>query len=744
MAPMKPSARTSPAARRPITALAFALACAGASAGEPSLCPVTEQDPRVAELLQFDADDPRIEIVSDEGELGRAGDASLTGNVHIRMGQRLLMADSAQIDAEARSVRLTGRVEYLDPTLHVRGRGGDYAGGSGNFDGAEFELPEQSARGSAESVHLRDQSVLDLEGVRYTACPAGNEDWYLGARQISIDQARRVGTGRDVRLEFMGVPILYAPWLTFPVGDERKSGLLFPSIGSSANTGTQVAVPYYWNLAPNYDATLTSRIFFSRGLRLDPEFRYLTERSAGQLSAQYLFKDSDYGDARGVVDLQHVTRPRPLARVRIDAAYATDSSYFEDYGLGFEGTSVTFLDRLLEARQDTTHWSFVGRVRDYQVLDQALPDDEQPYSQLPSALAYGRWNDLGGGLRAALRAEGIYFASDVRDDGARFDVEPMVGWRWDNRGAYLEASGAWRATAYSLPDAAPGVDDTPVRTLPVLSAGTGLVFERTTGSSGQRRQTLEPRVMYLYVPYRDQSAIPVFDTALPDLNMVELFRTNRYVGADRVGDANQLNVGVTSRLLDAGGGRQYLSATLGQAFYFEEPRVVLPDETPRDRATSDLIAELELAAFKHWNARLAYQWNPDLSRTEYADLHVQFQPASDRVVNAAYRFRNDLVEQVDLSAAWPVTRNWRGFGRWVYSLQEQKTLDQFVGLEYGSCCWALRLVTRRFVSSRTGDSDTSIGLQLELKGLSTVGNDTETFLRDAIRGYSALPPEPRS
>jgi len=743
MARMKPSARTSQATRRPIAALLCALGCTSATAADELLCPVPEADPRIAELLQFDPDDPRIDITSDEGELGRAGDATLTGNVRIRMGQRLLTADGAEIDAEARGVRLTGHVEFLDPQLHVRGRGGEYLGGSGSFEGAEFELPEKSVRGAADAVRLRGESVIDLEGVRYTACPAGREDWILSAGLISIDQESRIGTGRDVRLDFKGVPILYTPWLTFPVGEERKSGLLFPSIGTSNRTGTQIAVPYYWNLAPNYDATLTSRLFFSRGLRLDPEFRYLTERSAGEFSAEYLFHDSDYGDARGFAELQHVTRFRPLARLAVDAAYATDTSYFEDYGIGFEGTSITFLDRLAELRQDTAHWSFTGRVRDYQVLDQALPDEEDPYTQLPRLVALGRWDDLRGGMQAGLRAEAVYFSSDLRADGARVDVEPMLGWRRDSRGAYVEASAAWRATAYALRETAPGADDSPVRSLPVLSAGTGLVLERAAGSNGQRRQTLEPRVMYLYVPYRDQSELPVFDTALPDLNLVQLFRTNRYVGADRVGDANQLNVGITSRLLDAAGGRQYLSATLGQAFYFEDLRVVLPGEPLRDRATSDLIAELDLAAFRNWSARLAYQWNPDQSRTEYSDVRVQFQPASDRVVNAAYRFRNDLLEQVDVSAAWPFAARWRGFGRWVYSLQEDKTLDQFVGLEYGSCCWALRIVTRRFLSSRTGDVDTSVGLQLELKGLSSVGTDAESFLRDAIRGYSALPPEPR-
>jgi LPS-assembly protein len=236
----------------------------------------------------------------------------------------------------------------------------------------------------------------------------------------------------------------------------------------------------------------------------------------------------------------------------------------------------------------------------------------------------------------------------------------------------------------------------------------------------------------------------VFDTGIADLNLVQLFRTNRYVGADRVGDANQMSVGVTSRLLDARTGRQFLSATLGQAFYFEDPRVRLPDEVPRDRSASDVVAEVDLAAFKNWNARFAYQWNPDETRTERTEAFLQYNPAPGRVVNAGYRFRRDLLEQFDVSAAWPITSQWRGFARWVYSTREEKTLDQFVGFEYASCCWAVKFVTRRYVSSRTGDSDTSFGIQLELKGLSSVGVDNEAFLREAIRGYSALPSAPRS
>jgi LPS-assembly protein len=743
IAVMEPSARIKRRLRRFVPALAgCALALQGARA-EDLLCRMPPPDPRVQELLAADPDDPHIDITADEGDLGRQGDATLTGNVRIRMGQRMLTADAAQVDAEKRSVRLEGDVEFLDPMLHVRGKGGEFADGDGTFDGAQFELIDRGVRGTAEDVSLRDETVLDLRGVSYTACPPGNEDWQLRADRISINQETRVGTGRDVRLDFKGATILRTPWITFPVGDQRKTGFLFPTVGTSGRNGAQVVIPWYWNIAPNYDATFIAHYFSKRGLRVDPQFRYLTERSRGVIDAEYLYNDSEDDRSRSFIELDHVTNFEPKTRLLVDAAYVSDDSYFEDFGVGFEGTSVIFLNRMMEMRSDSDHWSLIGRVQDYQTIDPELAPDDQPYQILPQFLALGRWNDVAPGVGASLAAEAVNFDRDTGVTGVRVDVEPGLDWRAERHGMYAGASAAWRVTGYSLDNTDPGTDDSPMRSLPVVTLDSGLVLERDAGRRRDRLQTLEPRVQYVYIPYRNQDELPLFDTGQPDLNLVELFRPNRYVGADRVGDANQVNVGLTSRMLDAAGGRQYLSATLGQAFYFVDPRVTVPGETVSDRSSSNLVAELDLAAFKDWNARFGYQWDPDQSQTERSQVFLQYRPASDRVVNAGYRFQRDLLEQVDVSAAWPISRKWRGFARWVYSIDEQKTLDQFVGVEYSSCCWAIRAVTRRYVSSRTGDEDTSVGLQLELKGLSSVGVDNEAFLRDAIRGYSALPPEPR-
>ena len=701
-------------------------------------------DPRLIELRKADPLDQSIDITSDTGDLGREGDANLHGDVTIRMGQRLLTAEEAHLDSEQRSVDLHGKVEYLDPQLHVRGQGGSFQNqGAGEFQGAEFELLQLSVRGAAEDAKLRADGQIDLTGVRYTACPPGNEDWQIKAATISIDQDTSTGTGHNVELEFKGVPILYSPWISFPVGTERKSGLLFPAIGTSSKLGTELTVPWYWNIAPNMDATFTGRLYSARGVGLDPEFRYLTEDSRGILDAEYLFHDKVTGDARSFAEWQHVTRFEPGTRLYIDASNVSDSQYFEDFGSGFEATSIVALSRLAELRQDTEHWSLRARTQEYQIIDLTLSPQDRPYTILPQLTAVGHWRDLPDGFAAAVYGELENFQRDIGPDGVRIDAEPSLEWRADRAGAYLAADAGWRYTQYSLTNVSSG-PEAPSRSLPIATVDSGLVLERTAGAAGDRVQTLEPRALYLYVPYRNQNNLPVFDTALPDLNMVQLFRDNRYVGADRLSDADQMSVGLTSRLLDAGRGRQYLSATVGEAFYFSQPRVRLPDEPPAPRSVSNVIAELELAAFQNWNAHVGYQWNPNQNYTEKSDVFVQYRPASDQVVNLGYRFLHDQVEQADISTAWPISHDWRGFARWVYSLRDSKTVDQFVGIEYSSCCWGLRVVARHFLNSHTGSSDTSVGVELELKGLSSVGTNSGAFLRNAIRGYSALPPAPRS
>ena len=267
-----------------------------------------------------------------------------------------------------------------------------------------------------------------------------------------------------------------------------------------------------------------------------------------------------------------------------------------------------------------------------------------------------------------------------------------------------------------------------------MSFDTGLLFEREDGV-GARVLTLEPRMLYVYTPYRRQDDLPLFDTALPDLNLVELFRTNRYVGADRVGDEDQVSVGATSRLLDAKDGTQFLAATLGQIYYFKAPRVLLPDELPETSGSSDMVAQLALTAYKHWSANLDLEWDPKTLAGERTEVSVQYHPAPEQVLNLTYRLQRDRLKQIEASGAWPIGHKWNVYSRVVYSLLDDKMLDQFAGFEYGACCWRVRLVGRRFLSNPTGGQSTGVYLQLELTGLASVGSAADALLIEAIPGY---------
>ena len=697
------------------------------TASEPLPSPATkDRDPK----------DQPIQLKGGHAEMTREGDAKLTGGVTIVQGEREVSAESATYDASERRFEVEGDVEYRSPDIRLKGGSGSWnALGTGQFSGAEFELPQRPARGSAKSLEMDGAGTLKLEGVRFTTCPAGQTDWELRADSIEIDQKTQQGTGRNVRVDLKGVPILYTPVISFPVGGARKSGFLFPSFGNSDKSGFELGVPYYLNLAPNYDLTLTPFVMSRRGFGLGLDFRYLTGNSSGKFGNDYLPGDDLADRDRRLTTLEHQTDFSDRLRFDADLADASDSRYFEDFGLGPDGTSITFLDRQLHLAWIGNGWRLDSRVQDHQVIDTAVDPLDRPYSRLPQVAFTGLW-PMPAGFEASLDAETVWFEREVGVTGLRADAMPRLAWGLRGAAYHLEPSAAWRMTAYELSDTDSAADDSPHRSAPILSLDSGLVFERESGERDQFLHTLEPRLRYTWIPFREQDDLPVFDTALPDLNLVQLFRTNRYVGADRLGDANELAAGLTTRLLRAENGQQYLTATVGQRFYFESPRVVLPGEVAETRSASNLVGEVELTAWRSWGARAAVEWDAEQSNTLRGEASVQYRPAPDTVVNLGYRYREGLLEQWDAGFAWRLSPSWQLYARQVYSTLEDKSIDRFAGFEYSGCCWRLRLLGRNYVSNRTGESDNSILLQVELRGLSSVGTRSDTFLERAIRGYS--------
>jgi LPS-assembly protein len=724
--------------RRSIALLATAAAVPHAAAQEcvwPAYA-VPSAPPAPEGIVVKGPDELPIEVRGGGGEVTREGDAKLTDGVAIRQGDRELSAQEATYDASEGRFDVEGDVEFRSPTLRLKGGAGNWdTDGTGEFVRAEFELPERPARGSAESLRMTSQGDLKLRDVRFTTCPIGNEDWELRASAIDIDQRTQQGRGRNVRVDLKGIPILYTPVISFPVGDARKTGFLFPSFGNSDKSGFELGLPYYFNLAPNYDLTLTPFLLGRRGPGIGAEFRYLTARSRGDFETRFLPGDDLANRDRRLTELVHQTDFTDQLRVSADLSEASDSRYFEDFGLGPDGTSITFLDRHVHLAWLGQGWRLDGRLQDFQTIDLTVDPLARPYSRVPQIDFTGLW-PLAGPLEASFDAETAWFERDEGVTGLRADLMPRIAWPMRGPGYHVEPSAAWRVTAYELSNVTAGTDDAPSRTAPIASLDAGLVFERAAGRRDHLVQTLEPRVRYTWIPFREQDDLPIFDTALPDLNLVQLFRTNRYVGADRLGDANELAAGLTTRFVGVESGRQYLSATIGQRYYFESPEVVLPGEVAETRSSSNVVGEIELTAWRDWSANAAIEWNGESSNTVRGEAGVQYRPRHDTLVNLGYRFRAGLLEQWDAGFAWRLSPAWQIFARQVYSTRENKSIDRFAGFEYGGCCWRVRLIGRNYVSNRTGESDNSVMLQVELTGMSSVGTEGDTFLERGIRGYS--------
>jgi LPS-assembly protein len=727
---------------------ATAAECPGVTVTTPSAAELLAA-PRAAATAQ--GEEP-LYIESDGLDAARDGEWLLKGEVTVTQGERKLSTRDATYDPQSQSIDVKNGVEYADPDLKVRGSGAHFESqGGATFEGAQFEIPSAQARGSARRLGATIEGDVSLDGVRYTTCPLGNNDWELRASGIDISQQRAQGFGRNVRIDFKGIPILYMPIISFPVGNERKSGFLFPSFATSSRSGTSLSVPIYWDIAPQRDATFQPQWFSKRGTKLDTEFRYMNEFGRGTLNSEYLPDDLQFGDSRSFLEFTDQSDFGDSFRLNLNGSNVSDRQWFEDFGLGPEGTSVSYLNRVAALTYQDDYILATARAQNFQTIDDTIDPLDRPYTILPQLALSARLPGQPYGLQFGLQGEVVRFDRKVGVTGSRVDIAPEVRLPLRSAGIYLEPAVNWRYTAYDLQNVAPGAEEAPDRMLPTFSVDGGMTFERDTGSSNERIQTFEPRLRYAYVPFRNQDALQPFDTRAADLNLVQLFRTNRFAGPDRVSNANQLTLGVTSRLLDASSGRQFLSATLGQTYFFDPPRVRLPGEVIDDTESSDLVGELNLTAFRNWNVRLGLQWDPGDMRSEKGDVLFQYQPRHDQVVNLAYRFRHDSsqqslrnsdgVEQVDGSAAWPISKKWSAYARLVYSIEERQSLDQFAGLEFRSCCWRMRAVTRRFVRNRDGDLETSFMFQIELNGLSSVG-DADAFLERSIQGYSAMPPVP--
>ena len=586
---------------------------------------------------------------------------------------------------------------------------------------------------------MREGRTGTLTDAVFSTCPPDQRQWAFDAETIEIDDERQRGVAQNATVRIGDVPVLWLPWISFPTTRARRSGLLAPNIGINDELGFDYAQPIYLNLAPNLDATLTPRWMSKRGLMLGGEFRYLTARSEGQVDAEFLYDDDIAGRNRHFFRWRNVSALSPNWVATANVQDVSDPAYLLDFGGNIGFNALNLLDSSLALAGRGRTWSTSLSMERWEIANPAIAPGSEPFARLPRLR--GQWlQPLLPWLDAGIDAEAVRFDGDERPGGRRVDLRPTVRMSFGGASWFVNPEIAFRQTNYALDrdPARPLRARSPSRSVPIGSIDMGLLFEREARLFGSDYvQTLEPRLYYLRVPFREQDDLPLFDTQPLTFSWPGLFRPNRYAGADRQGDANQATLAVTTRLLDADDGRERLSASLGRIQYIDAPRVRLPGELPATDDGSAYVGELDWRVSDAWSVSVAQQWNPADGRgTELSALRSQWRFADRGVVNASYRYRKDLVELTDVSFTAPIDANWRAVGRWAWSVRDRRTLEALGGVEWRSCCVAVRVLARDFIRDVDGGRNTGLYVEIELNGIGSFGRDSERLLSDAILGYS--------
>ncbi len=684
-----------------------------------------------------------IEIEADRVIIERDKKSVLHGNVSMKRADQSLRANDIAYDKPIGQVDADGEVVYQDSDIRVTARWAhlDFNRDEKTFTETAFSTRAPYSRGSATQIRAGER--ISLDDVRgYTTCPPERTIWQLEAEELTLDDTTGRGEGKNVKVEFLDIPILYTPYINFPIDDRRQTGLLTPRFSHSDSRGAEILMPIYWNIAPHHDATFRPRYMSERGLQLGAEYRYLNQNNYGQASLEYLSGDDKHigpGDStRWAVHYQHngVIAGSWLLDTRIHRV--SDSRYFEDLGSGPALTGRRHLESRVALGHYADNWSIYAMLQDYQTIDTNIAADGHPYERMPH-IRLDAWTDpFADNVVAAIHAEYTDFDKDNAVTGQRADIYPSVTYHYEKPGYYIRPRFGIRHTTYSLNNQG-ARPSSPDRSVPILSIDSGLFYHRSTELSGKSmRQTLEPRFYYLKIPERRQAQIPIFDTGLFDYNSSTLFSENRFSGIDRIGDTEQVSVGITSRFVEQFGGAEKLAMTLGQIYYFSDRDVTLPNDSPDTDDSSPIIGEIRYRPYDRFLAGALLHWDPETGKTERTVYRMKYQPADNKIINLAYRHRMDYLRQTDVSFLWPLDRanRWRGIGRWNYSLKHNQTLDTFVGVEYEGCCWKTRLLARRWVNGVKDDLDTDVFFEVELKGLGSIGDDVSNFLQTGLPGYN--------
>ncbi len=683
--------------------------------------------------------EPGVAFISADRLEARQGDLiEATGKVELRQEGQVVKADHLLYEQESQDVYADGNVSVVQgenvmngPKLKM-----NLDLDVGEMAQPEFFLGENNARGTAAVMNMEGRSHQTFRSAVYTTCPAGNDDWLVRMSTLELDRDRQVGVAYNARVEFKGVPFLYTPWMDFALNDDKRSGFLGPIFGSTNSGGSEITLPYFWNIAPNLDVTFSPRHISKRGTQFNNELRYLQPRYSGEIHADVLSGDRISKLDRSHFGIKHLHDLGGGFTAAVDANVVSDDAYYRDLAGALSGTSQANLLREGVVSYAGYGWSASARVQRYQTLQDPLA---------PVAIPYRRQPQLTLNTSRQLADSTLDFTSEYVDyrhpdlvSGQRVVINPSINYPLLNeQGYFLIPKLGLHYTSYVLD--ANNTSNVPntQRTVPMFSLDSGLIFERNDSFLGNAyMQTLEPRAYYVRIPYRDQSFLPNFDSALAPFSFSQIFTENRFLGSDRVGDADMMTLALTSRVIDGDDGTERLRVAVAERFTFKTPQVNL-GAVADSNSRSDILLMLGGRMTRAWNLDSQLQYNPNQKHTQTYNVAARYNSEAGKLLNLGYRYTRDSLRQMDVSGQWPLFGRWHGVGRLNYSLREARVLEALGGLEYNAACWSIRVVVQSFTTA-TNERSTGIYAQLELSDLFRIGSDPLEALKISVPGYTKL------
>ncbi|MES1937679.1 LPS-assembly protein LptD [Salinisphaera hydrothermalis] len=755
-------------------ALIYTPAALAAAGSNTQGCPVAPPP------LSLPANGDASTLVADQASL--ANDiATAQGHVHLERNGQTLEAPYIRYNRKTSEASAHGGLKYLRDGLYLTADKGNVNVDrrTGEFDGTHYSVLDSGARGKAARVDSLGDNQYRLRDADYSTCPGPTKAWLLSARRIDLNRQTGRGVAHDATLKIYGVPLLYTPYINFPIDNQRHTGFLTPTIGASSKSGFELAAPYYINLAPNYDATLVPRVMAKRGFQLGGQFRYLTQHQKGEFDAQVLPYDTHYGAERDLEHFEHIGQLTPHVGIQANYTRVSDVNYFDDLSNDLAHTSTSQLDRSFELTAVQPGVKFSVLAQDFQTLNNYFNGlggrfDNEPYRRLPQATL----NLLTptAPFQAGLDAQFTNFQRSDSVNAYRTDVRPRLIWGTDHGSWFANSEAAYRITHYDLRDLKYAGNDLYVqpdhnsinREIPSFRADAGLRFSRTLENGWI--QTLEPRMQYLFVGYQNQSDIPIFDSGSATLNYDQLFSSNRYTGIDRIGDANQVTLGVSSRFVSPNTGRTVGKLDFGRVTSFRNLRVDLPNSgvTGYDHHGSDYVAGGMFSPSDLFTTRATLGYDAHRARLDRAVATATIGHRDSYQLDLGYRYYRDYrparritrlpdnshgnrryettlipgqfetLSQVAIGLRAPIGSRLNVIARWNYSLKRNQNIETLAGLEYRpSCCYAARVAWRHYVGNQNGRQDNAIMFQFVLRGLGRFGNSVSSFVQKDV--FSTTP-----